>query len=189
MQSMQAVVNSFPITSEEYEELDDKFGELCHYQAWQLIKMNMKNNCTDDQEDIVQDLRIAMIKAASYFKRQTYIESCFSVLSECVNDKFVFQIITELIELWDARTRHGANRQKFGGYQEQILEQLVQKHVPKNIRPNKCKPLQITPKFRTYCKQITWNELKLKGKKITREKFWRTGMASLSEFEYLGAAS
>jgi hypothetical protein len=41
-------------------------------------------------------------------------------------------------------------------------------------------------KFATYCKAITWNAQKSLGKKITREKSIRTGMVSLSEYDYLG---
>ncbi len=185
-QSMQTVVNNWPISLEEYEELEKQFIKLCHKQAWILLGMNWKNNCSDEQEDIVQDLRIAMIKAASYYKRQTYIEKSFNALKTNVDDPFILRIVNELEDLWDNRTRHGANRQKFGEHQETILERLVKKCVPKSQRPDRNAPIVIDSKFKTYCKQITWNELKQKGKKITREKFWRTGMVSISEFDFLG---
>jgi len=188
MQSLQNVINSFPVTEEEYGLLDAKFGELCHYQAWQLLKMNLKNNCSDDQEDIVQDLRIAMIKAASYFKRQTYIESCMEALHDYIDDPMNYQVLNELEFLWENRKRHGANRQKFGEYQEQVLEKLVRKYIPKKDRPNRLKPLEIDAEFKGYCKSITWNEVKLKGKRITKEKFWRTGMVSVSEYDYMCCA-
>lgn len=185
MQSMQNVVINWPISVEEYELLEKQFIKLCHKQAWILLGMNWKNNCTDEQEDIVQDLRISMIKAASYYKRQTYIEKSFEALKEHVDDAFIFRVVNELQDLWDNRTRHGANRQKFGDHQELILEKLLKKHVPKANRPDKKAPINIDTKFKTYCKQITWNELKQKGKKITREKFWRSGMVSTSEFDYM----
>ena len=37
---MKLIQNSFPITEEEYSILEKKFGELCEYQAWQLLKKN-----------------------------------------------------------------------------------------------------------------------------------------------------
>lgn len=183
--SMQNIITKWPISVDEYNELEKQFIKLCHKQAWILLGMNWKNNCSDEQEDIVQDLRISMIKAASYYKRQTYIESCFLILKDYLKDKNL-EILEELENLWANKTRHGANRQKFGETQELILDRLIKKYVPKNKRPNKKAVLNIDSKFETYCKQITWNELKQKGKKITREKFWRTGMVSLSEFDYVG---
>jgi hypothetical protein len=94
-------------------------------------------------------------------------------------------LIEELWFLWKNKTRHGANRQKFGDYQEMLLEKLLRKYVAKNKRPVRNKPLVIDQKFITYCKNITWNEQKRMGKKITREKTWRSGLVSLSSFDYL----
>ena len=183
---MKAIFDQFPITEEEYCELDSNFGKLCHYAAWQLKKKNSQNNYNDDQDDIVQELRISLLRAGSYYKRQTYIESSFESLEKNIKDKFTNSLVKELKNLWDNRTRHGANRQKFGPFQEIILDRLVHKYVPADIRPNRKRPLQIDTKFKTYCKQIAWNSLKSMGKKITREKSWRSGMVSLSEFDYLG---
>lgn len=63
----------------------------------------------------------------------------------------------------------------------------MEKYVPKDRRPAKDRPLSIDEKFTTYAKQIVWNSQKSLGKQITREKSWRTGLVSLSEFDYLGA--
>lgn len=182
---MQSIVTKFPISEEEYAMLDSKFGGLAHYAAWQLKKKNSKNSMINDQEDDVQDLRIALMRAGSYHKRQTYIEACFDCLRQHVKDKFIKKLIKELNKLWLARKRHGANRQKFGEFQEIILERLVKKYVPKDERPDIARPLEIDAYFSRYCKQILWNEQKSLGKQITREKDIRTGMVSLSEFDYL----
>lgn len=204
MNTLEGIVGNFPITQGEYEVLDERFGNLCHYAAWQLKKKNVKNNQTNEPEDDVQELRIALIRAGSYYKRQTYIEECFASLgvyweedkegnlrpainSSCVKDKFIRKVILQLHGLWVDRRRHGANRQKFGGFQEIILERLVTKHVPKEKRPRRDQPLRIDTKFTTYCKQIIWNAQKSLGKKITRDKSWRTGLVSLSEFDYLAS--
>lgn len=177
--------DSFPVTEEEYLLLNDKFGELCEYQAWQLIKKNTRNNHTDSQEDIAQDMRIALLRAASYYKRQCYIEACMELCKKCGKDPVIKSVVKQLANLWKNKTRHGANKQKFGPHQEKMLDKLVKSLVPIKERPNKKAPLRIDAKFTTYCKAITWNAQKSLGKRITREKGIRTGMVSLSEYDYL----
>jgi hypothetical protein len=181
---MKVIQNSFPVTEEEYMQLDNKFGELCEYQAWQLIKKNARNNHTDSQEDIAQDMRIALLRAASYYKRQCYIERSLEICKKYAKDDFIKSMIKQLANLWKNKTRHGANRQKFGPYQEKILDKLVKCLVPISERPNKKAGLIMDSKFITYCKAITWNAQKNLGKRITREKSIRTGMVSISEFDY-----
>lgn len=183
---MKFIQDSFPVTEQEYQILDKKFGELCEYQAWQLIKKNTRNNHTDSQEDIAQDMRIALLRAASYYKRQCYIEKCFEVCKKYVKDPVIKSVLKQLSVLWDNKTRHGANKQKFGPHQEAMLNKLVKVSVPAKERPDKKAPLKMDSKFTTYCKAITWNAQKSLGKRITREKSIRTGMVSLSEFDYLG---
>jgi hypothetical protein len=96
-------------------------------------------------------------------------------------------ILRELVLLWHNRTRHGANRQKFGIVQETLLYNIVKRVVPVKERPKKKSPLKIDDKFGTYCKAIAWNAQKSLGRKITKEKNIRSGMASLSDFDYLGS--
>lgn len=186
-QTLETIVNAYPISNEEYTQLDAKFGNLCHYVSWQLKKKNSNNSMTNEPEDDVQELRIALIRAGSYYKRQIYIENCFQSLNELVKDKFNKAILNRLNQLWTDRRKHGANRQTFGEFQEIILDRLVKKYVPKKKRPDKCAKLTIDGKFSTYAKQIVWNAQKNLGKQITREKSWRSGLVSLSEFDYLGS--
>jgi hypothetical protein len=183
---MKLIQDSFPVTEEEYLLLDSKFGELCEYQAWQLIKKNTNNNHTDSQEDIAQDMRMALLRAASYYKRQCYIEDCFEKCKKFAKDKTVKGVLKKLMGLWKNKTRHGANKQKFGPQEEKILDKMVKGVVPIKERPKKKAPLRMDSKFATYCKAITWNAQKSLGKKITREKSIRTGLVSLSEYDYLG---
>lgn len=185
---MNEICKSFPISENEYKELDSRFGQLSHYIAWQLYKKNSRNNHTDEQEDIAQELTIALIRAGSYYKRQVYIEKSLDLCQEFVKDKFLNLVVLELKDLWVNKTRHGASRQKFGPYQEKILNKILRKVVPSNKRPSKKVPLKIDGKFTTYCKAITWNAQKSMGKKITREKGIRASMVSLSEFDYLGSS-
>lgn len=183
---MEYIFQTFPVTNEEYAKLDSMFGDLAQYAAWQLIKKNAKNNHTHEQEDVAQDLRMAIVQAASYYKRQVYLEECFRVLKiYSKKDDSLKLVVDELIDLWENRTRHGANRQKFGIAQEYMLDNLIKQFVPVLYRPNRNAPLRIDTKFKTYCKAITWNRQKSIGKKITREKMLRSGMVSLSEYDYL----
>lgn len=165
--------------------MDKKWGLLCEYQSWQLYNKNSRGNHTEDQTDISQDIRIALMKAGSYYKRQVYIEKCLELCEEYIEDEFLYELFDSLRTLWENKTRHGANKQKFGPYQEKLLDRLVRKTVPKELRPKKKAELKMDSKFTTYCKSITWNQVKAMGKKITREKAIRVGQCSLSECDYL----
>lgn len=180
------ISDSFPISNEEYMNLDRDFGKLAKKQAWELLRKNTKNNHTDDFEDINQEVIIALLRAGSYYKRQVYIENCLEVAKSYVKDAFIGKIVEELDNLWSNRTRHGANRQKFGQPQEQLLGRIIKKFVPSSVRPNKNAPLKIDNKFVAYCKAITWNSQKSMGRKITKEKAIRGNQVSISSFDYLG---
>lgn len=182
---MDYILNTFQVTDDEYQKLDEEFGDLAHYAAWQLIQKNVKNNHTDDQEDIAQEIRWASIKAASYFKRQVYLENCMNAARQYVKDSNVISKLDELEWLWKNRTKHGASKQKFGLKQEKSLDDIVNKYVPCDKRPKKDAPLKFSKKFATYCKAIIWNRQKSLGKKITKEKTIRSGVVSLSEYDYL----
>lgn len=179
------ICKKYPISAIEYEILDKEFGNLINYEAWQLLKRNSKNNHTNELEDVVQELKISMISAGSYYKRQLYVENCFSVLDKCLDDGFLRQVLKELYNLWLNRKRHGASKQKFGSFHEKLLEQMVNSWVPSKMQPIQNKHLEIDTTFSTYCKHITWNAQKSMGKKITKEKNIRSGLCSLSEYEFL----
>jgi len=182
---MQNICKEWNISNDEYFILNEKFGDLCEYQSWDLIKRNTRCNHTDEQTDIAQELRMALIRAGSYYKRQVYIEKCLELCLSFASDKITKKVIAGLQDLWDNKTRHGANRQKFGPEQEKLLEKMVRKIVPKKDRPDRNANLELDAKFTTYCKSITWNAQKAMGKKITREKQIRSQSVSLSEYEYL----
>lgn len=185
MVTIDYIFDEFKITDEEYAELDREFGGLCYKAAWELKRKNFKNNYTDEIEDIVQDLRWSMSRACIYTKRQKYIEDSLAMVRKYCKDSFLIGVIEELKELWDNRTRHGANKQKFGEQQELILEKLLLNYVPEDCRPDKQSKLQVDPKFSRYCKAVIWNRSKNLGKKITRERSIRSGLVSLSEHSYL----
>lgn len=173
----------FAVTNEEYKKLQEQFAELCYFAGWQLMRKNLKNNHTEDLEDVVQQLHMALILAGRYYKRQIYIESCLKVAEEYANDEFLSNIINELKQLWATRTKHGANKKKFGDHQEALLEHIIRECVPVEKRPNINESLKMDKKFKTYCKAIAWNKQKYMGKKITRERHIRSGQVSINQFD------
>lgn len=181
------IYDNFPLTGEEYNLLEQKFGKLAKAAAWKLLKNNTRNNHTNDFDDVNQELMMSLVKAGSYYKRQVYIQSCLKVAKEYVKDDFIRFLLCELDNLWLNRKRHGANKQKYGLFQEKILERIIRTYVPKEKRPQKDGQLVIDADFSTYCKSIVWNDQKSIGRKITREKPLRVGMCSLNEFDFLGA--
>ncbi len=185
---MTNICEEFSLSNLEWTELEKKFDGLALFAGWQLLRMNARNNHTSDIEDIAQDLRWAICRAACYHKRQVYIRSCFVAVNKYVQDLFLKEIVKELEHLWANKTRHGAGRVTYGEYQQEILEQIMREVVPEKEMPDKNKSLSIDTEFITYCKPIVWNEKKSLGKKITREKSWRTGLVSLSEHDHLQSA-
>ena len=144
---MKSIFDEFPLSNAEWQELESKYGDLLNYQSWQLLKMNAKNNHTDEFEDVSQEQRIAMYRAGCYHKRQVYIQSCFEVVKKYVTEPIVRSVVNELEYLWNNKTRHGAGRVKYGDFQQDLLEQIMEKHVPVNERPDKNKPLTIDSTF------------------------------------------
>jgi hypothetical protein len=187
---MEHIYKRFPISETEYLDLNAQFGRLCEHAAWELIRKNVRNNHTDNQEDVAQELRISLLRAGSYYKRQVYLESCLKLCWDHSKTNLILRhVVAELKHLWLNKTHHGANRQKFGPYQEKLLAKMVKLLVPPHKRPSRRAPLKIDLKFRTYCKTILWNAQKNRGKKITKEKAIRTGLVSLSNFDYLGSTN
>ena len=182
---MSSIYKNFPITSEEYQLLDKKFGQLCYYAAWQLTRRNSNNNHQCDLDDFQQELMLATLRAGSYYKRQVFIDNSFAALSGAKLDFVSKLVLKELVYLWQNRTRHGANRQKFVDHQEFLLKKLCSSYLPENKRPDEKNGLIFDNKFFTYCKQIVWNAQRNLGKKITREKPIRSGQVSLSDHDYL----
>lgn len=179
------IFKNFPISADEYLLLEKKFGQLCYYASWQLTRKNSTNNHQYDLEDFKQELMFSVLRAGSYYKRQVYIDGCFSALLKTELPSFAKLVLNQLIDLWHNRTRHGANRQKFGDYQEEILKKMCGAYLSEDEVPNVNKKLVFETKFATYCKQIIWNAQRNLGKKITREKPLRSGQVSLSDHDYL----
>ena len=69
----------FPISDKEYKKLEEKYGKLCWYAASQLMLSNKKSY--EDLQDYHSEISIGMFRAASYYKRQTFIENVFNFFS------------------------------------------------------------------------------------------------------------
>lgn len=178
---MQSICKAWRVTEKEYQLLETQFGKLAEKQAWILLQKNYRNNHTEEQIDIAQEMRLAMIKAAAYHKRQVYIEKCLELCETHAVDQFTVTLVSNLKKLWKSKKRKG---RRFGPYQEKVLSRLMRKIVPQKLRARKKAPLQLDEGFIIYCKAITWNATKQMGKRITREKRLRSSQVSLSEFNY-----
>lgn len=189
MTELERMLDPFAITNDEYNALQKQFGDLCYFAAWQLMRKNVKNNHTEDIDDIMQQLHMSIIRAGRYYKRQVYIEACLEMAEQYAEDGFMQDVVKELKVLWANKTKHGANKQKFGPHQEKLLNHIVCKCVPNELRPDPNAALRVDKKFHTYCKAIAWNQQKSMGRKISRERIIRSGQVSLSEYDYLGANS
>ena len=74
----------FAISSDEYEVLEKEFSQLCYFVSWQLMQNNCKNNHQHEIDDFKQELLLSVIRAGSYYKRQTWIESVFELLNKYI---------------------------------------------------------------------------------------------------------
>lgn len=175
----------YRITNSEYDVLSKKLDSYAKWAAWRLIKRNTKTSHTDDWEDVYQRVLWAIVRAGAYYKRQTYIEKCFILLNEYTEDEFTKMVINELEDLWKSRKRHGANKQKFGFFQENLLDKMVKSFVPKEFQPNKNSLLVFNKEFDKYCKSIICNELRSLGKSISKEKPFRDVFVSLDKFDFI----
>ena len=178
--SISSILVSFPITQKEFDQLEDLFGDLVHHMAWQLKRRNAQNNLTDELEDIEQELRISIMRAASYYKRQVYIHECLRFAQRKVKDPMLRAIVKKLRKCWIGRKR--VRKRRFNDHHEAILEQLIQ-NFPN--RPSRTAELVVDTKFITYCKSIAWNCLKNMGKKISKERSLRCGLVSLYYNDFL----
>lgn len=176
-----AVLSKFRLSDKEWIDLDKKYGKLCKFQARTLLDKNTTSMHTEDYEDIEQEMRQSMIVAALYAKRHKYIEDCFEIGNKIIKDDKNLFTLNKLESIW----RNKATR--FTRVHDQMLEDLMINCVPENYRPSPNTPLDVdSSKFKAYCKGITWNRCKAMGRKITKERPLRSGIVSLSKFDFSG---
>ncbi len=173
------MITDFALTDAEYAALEPDFEDLLHFAAWRHLRANQRNNHTDEEADLAQCLRLALITAGAYYKRQCLIEGSFVELTVRIDDRGREEF-DDLKDRWANRRRHGNGRARFGDDQERQLDDLLRRYVPPSGRPDKAASLVADRRFTTYAKSVVWNTLKQHGIKTTREKPIRFGMASLS---------
>ncbi len=78
-------------------------------------------------------------------------------------------------------------KKKFCNDHELMLTELVSKHVPEKLQPKQSDPLEFTEKFLAYCKRISWNRCKALGANVTKNRSVRSGMVSISSFNYMAS--
>lgn len=176
------ILRNYPVSNEEYAELETSFDKLCMFAAHQLLNGNLKNNHTDELDDVIQSLRWAVVNAACYYKRQQYLEDCFKVYKEHITNKKALKTLSMLEDLWRNRTK---KRQRFTEQNEMELDQLLNEYVKKEFRPNKNAPLVIDNRFKIYAKSCMWNFVRSIGKGITKMKSLRSKMVSLSQYDHV----
>lgn len=175
----QDICSRWQVTDKEYEILEEQFGRYCHDVAWKLLYKNAKNNHTDDEADIYQEMRIKLFIAAAYQKRQQYIEKSLEICKKYVSNDGVKEV-EKLENMWHKKQVDG-KRVRFGVEQEELLAKLVGEYVPDNLQPKKDAPLAINDRFPAYCKSILQNRSRFLGKKITKERPVRVNQVSLSD--------
>lgn len=169
---MKNIFDKFHITDEEFIMLDKKYSKLCKWQVWRLVKRFPSRSV--EFEDMEQEIFIALLHAGSHYKRQTYIESCFEVLSE----NGFYEDVRPLEERWKA------DKRRFTHKHERTLEFLVSK-LPEGKKPDKGRRLVIDKVFDIYCRQITFNKKKQLCKKINKDNIIRMNSVSLEDCGYL----
>jgi len=181
----------YNITQKEYEELDKQFGKLCHYAAWQIVRFNFpKIKYEQEFPNVDQEIVISVIRAASYYKRQIFLNKAFEFLNSIQLTRQERVKVTALQILWDGRKEKG-NKNKFDKNEEEALVEVIKTNQNKasekgEAAPTQSAPLQLNKEFTIYCKSIIWNTYKSIGKGITKSRKDRKHEVSLSEYDFLG---
>jgi len=172
----------YPISNEEFDILQTKYGKLCWFAATKLAASNKK--CDDDLQDYHAEISISMYRAGSYYKRQTFIENAFEYLNRC-KIYIATEDMNDLINLQSCWNK----KANFYEQHEDKLLALVNKYGKNpNIEmqtPDPTTKLVFDDKFSVYCKSILWNASKNIGQNISKENHNRVKEVSLDEWGFL----
>lgn len=123
------------ISNDEFDELNDKFGDLIYFIAHQIIHRN--SNIFLEFDDIVQELRSILVYSVITLKKQDYIEkSLFALQNHIKEGDAMKDTVNRLDELWRSRKKKGSGFRKFDKYQEKKLDRMIQL-IPKMKDPLK----------------------------------------------------
>lgn len=170
----------YPITNEEFEVLEKKYGKLCWFAASKLASSNKKSE--EDLQDFHSEILIGMFRAGSYYKRQTFIENVLEYLNKCRVYMSAEDLtsLKMLIKTWDRKA-------DFTEIHEVIIRDILAKYQDAiaDKTPSDTFTLQFNEKFEVYCKAIIWNTKKSLGQSISKENEHRCQEVSLDEWGFL----
>jgi len=170
----------YPITNQEFEVLEEKYGKLCWYAATNLAFTNGKSE--EDRQYFHSEILIGIFRAGSYYKRQTFIENVFEYLDK-YKDEMESSDIFNLEKLKDT-WKHKAN---FTETHEIIIREILKKY--ENISKEECPKdnfsLIFDDKFEIYCKAIIWNTKKSLGQAISKDNENRRKEVSFDDCQFL----
>lgn len=175
----------YMLCDEEWEQLDNKLGKLCHFAAWNVAKSNGAVETSLD--DIQQECFLALIRALMYYKRQVYIERGFTWL-----DRNSHQIPDQLKMRYLKLTYSWRHRKQFSGKNgfldgdEELASIIVS--VPfdsSDLPPSRDAKLEMNQYFMHYAKAIIWRSAKNFGAEIKKEKDAAARNVSLSDCDFL----
>lgn len=174
------IQKKYPVTNEEFEVLEKKYGKLCWFAASNLTYSNRKSE--EDLQDFHSEILIGMFRAGSYYKRQTFIENVFEYLDKC-------KIYMEPIDISSLQTLKNTWKRKadFNETHEVIIREILKKYEDaiNEDAPKDNLTLQFDEKFEIYCKSIIWNTKKSLGQSISKENKYKCKEISLDEWEFL----
>lgn len=175
---MSSIIKDYPLTNDEYVIIEKAFGGLIRHAANQLGKKNsgIFHN-SDVIEDFNQEIKIVCLHAAACVKRQAYLKECFEVTKKYNNNNVVIEEILDVIKPVIFKS--------YDEKVEKILLEIMNKTVDIQFHPSKNGLLKITKDLYPYFKAVIWNRQKSLGKQLTKDKKFRLGLVSLSEYDYL----
>ena len=166
----------YPVTDEEFDYLVQKYGKLCWFAATKLG--NQKHRLPEDLSDFHSEIQLGMCRAGSYFKRQTFLEKCFTHLEQSDLSSEDKSILEEIQKIWNTK------KALFGEKEEDRLLELFNKYRD-NVDFSDHDRLIFNEKFEVYCKSIIWNTTKTLGEHISRENSLRASEISLDEYPFI----
>jgi hypothetical protein len=167
----------YPISDQEYGELDKKYGKLCWFAASKLA--GKQHRTPEDLDDFHAEIQIGMCRAGSYYKRQTFIEKAFDYLDQHKLSKDDKSKINDLKEIWFTK------KSAFTEDKEDILRAILDSKQKETKEIDGNVSLEFDEKFKIYCKAIIWNTAKALGQQISKENSARASEMSLDECPFI----
>lgn len=161
---------AFNVTEDEYAELDEAFGRLCHKAAWDAVRKYPAY----DVYDVSQEIFIAMIRSGSQYKRKAYFSRAEQYL--------------ESLGLGDLPMVKTCLK-RFNNHvltpEEEHAFLLLMDCLPETgEKPSSKDPLILDKNASSYIKTCLWNQQRCWLKSTGKERSLRKGEVSLSEYDH-----